>query len=218
MLSLATVLGTAGCYQGEGHTVSSQGPSGNGTTFTVSDQIEVHGLTVVADGQGRGSVVMTIVNSGTEADALLALGTDPATTLTVSRPSPTPAAGPAPTPAASPVSDASAEPMELVSLPAEQAVHIGAPGSTRINLADLKTPAGSYLTVALAFGRAGSTRQQVLVAPDTGFYADYGPTASASPSPAPSPSGEGTIVPLPAATSATPSVSAGPGEQPSPTQ
>ncbi len=213
LLSLATVLGTAGCYQGEGRTVTSQRPSGNGTTFTVSDQIEVQGLTVVTDGQGHGSVVMTIVNSGDEADALLTLGTDPATTLTVSRPTSTATA--------SPEAGASAEPQELVDVPAEQTVHIGAPGSTRITLADLKTPAGSYVAVALAFVRAGSTHHQVLVAPDTGFYADYGPTASASPSPtsAPSPStsGEGTVAPLPNATAQSPSVSTGPAQSPSAT-
>ena len=40
---LVSVLPTAGCYQDDGETVSSQGPTGNGTDLSIGDDILIQG-------------------------------------------------------------------------------------------------------------------------------------------------------------------------------
>lgn len=72
-ISILAVLPTAGCYQGFEGTVNTQGPSGNGTDFAVTEVLQVQDATLVAspDNPGAANLVMTIINKGEADDALL---------------------------------------------------------------------------------------------------------------------------------------------------
>lgn len=57
-----------------------------------------------------------------------------------------------------------------VGVPAGQAT------KTAVAFLGVAEPAGSYTTVTLTFGKAGSSTAEVLVVPAVGYYAEYRPT------------------------------------------
>lgn len=153
LVSLAFVMLTTGCYQGSASTVDKQGPTGNGTDFVVGEGLLVQDATLVADGSGSASLLLTIVNNGVQADALASVTTQPATKSTQSG--------------------------AIVVKPRE-AVRVGSgsgysAGTEQITLEHLTVPAGSYATVTFTFHAAGSSTQQVLVVPAASYYAGLGP-------------------------------------------
>ena len=157
-VSLLAVLPTAGCYQGFDGTVNSQGPTGNGTDFTVPAEdgtVQVQDATLVADPENpsTANLIMTVVNSGTAADALLSATIGSAQGATE---------GP-------------------VTVEPGQSVRIGGPGGEPgIAVTGLTRPVGSYETVQLSFRDAGSADATVLIVPATGYYEDYAPTVDAA--------------------------------------
>lgn len=157
--SLLAVLPTAGCYQGAEGTVNSQGPSGNGQHFSVPPEegtVQVQAATLVADAAdpARASLVMTLVNDGASADALVG--------VTVG----------------SGVSGATGTP---IAVGPGEAVAVGSPGAPAVTVAGVTAPEGSYETVRLTFRDAGSAEAQLLVVPAVGYYEDYAPAPVATP-------------------------------------
>jgi hypothetical protein len=154
-VSLIAVLPTAGCYQGAGNTVNTQGPTGNGTDFLVGGDIKVQDATLVTGPEGQSgvaSLVMTLINEGELPDALVKVSTEPPTTSSQRSPIPI-------TPGA--------------------AVKVGGPGSTdQVVLTGLKVTPGSYATVTVSFERSGSETRRVAVVPAVGYYEGYGPAAA----------------------------------------
>lgn len=157
LVSLAVALPTAGCYQGSTSTVDAQPPTGNGTDFEVGEGFLVQDATLVADGSGSASLLLTMINNGARADALASVTTEPASK--------------------------SSQTSAIVVQPGT-AVRVGAgtgpsAGSEQIALSKLNVPVGSYAAVTFTFRDAGSSEQQVAVVPATGYYAGLGPSASA---------------------------------------
>lgn len=156
-VSLLAVLPTAGCYQGFDGTVTSQGPTGNGTDFTVPPDggaIMVQDATLVADPEdpSTANLIMTVINGGTEADALLSatIGSTQGATE-----------GP-------------------VTVQPGQSVRIGGPGGEPgIAVTGLSTPLGGYETITVTFRDAGSADATAILVPATGYYEDYAPTVDA---------------------------------------
>ena len=150
-VSLLAVLPTAGCYQGANGTVNSQGPTGNGTDVKVGT-LQAQNTTLVADatGSGTAALVMTIVNDGESADALVAAALDSGATGATEGP---------------------------VAVPAGAAVRLGGPGGEpAIAFSGITQTAGTYAEVTLSFRDAGSTTLPVAIVPAVGYYADYAPT------------------------------------------
>lgn len=150
-VSLLAVLPTAGCYQGFDGTVNSQGPTGNGTDVELGT-LQVQNTTLVADASGSGTaaLVMTIVNDGQAADALVAASIDQVGSGATEGP---------------------------VVVPAGAAVRVGGPGGEpAIAFTGITQPAGTYAEVTLTFRDAGSTTAPIAIVPGTGYYADYAPT------------------------------------------
>ncbi len=149
-VSVLAVLPAAGCYQGFEGTVSSQAPTGNGTDIVVGD-IQAQNTTLVTGPAGRSgaaSLVMTLVNDGELADALIAVRTEPASESSLTKP---------------------------LAVRSGQAVPVGGPAPAQVVLTGLEVPPGAYAEVTLRFERAGSETRSVAVVPAVGYYADYGP-------------------------------------------
>ncbi len=155
-VSLLAVLPTAGCYQGFEGTVNSQAPTGNGTDLVVGD-IQVQNTTLVtgpAGESGAASLVMTLINDGELADALVAVSTEPASRSSLSKPIP---------------------------LRSGLSVPVGGAADDQVVLTGLDVPAGAYADVTFRFERAGSRTRQIAVVPAVGYYAGYGPATAADP-------------------------------------
>lgn len=154
VVSLLAVLPTAACYQGADNTVNTQPASGNATDFRVGDLL-VQDTTLVAatNGSGRASLIFTVVNAGTTDDSItsISVGGTAATLRTAP-----------------------------LLLPAGASVKVGGDSPHQVLVTGLKTAAGSYAEVSMTFRNAGTTTQQVVVVPATGYYAGYGPAAALS--------------------------------------
>jgi hypothetical protein len=150
---LVAVLPAAGCYQGFEGTVSTQGPSGNGTDFEVGD-LKVQDATLVADPQdpSQASLIMTIINEGEVDDALVGAQVGTSTAATEG-------------------------PIEVAS---STAVPVGLPepGTPTVAFVDLPAKPGDFAPVTLQFRSAGSNPEpiDVKVVLAEGYYEGYGPS------------------------------------------
>ena len=154
IVSLVTVLPTAGCYQGFEGTVNSQAPTGNGTDFLVGADIKVQDATLVTGPGGESgvaSLVLTIINESELPDALVKVSTEPATTSSQKAP---------------------------IAVPAGRAVQVGGPAADQVVLTGLTVTPGSYATVSFSFERSGSGTREIAVVPAVGYYEGYGPAAA----------------------------------------
>lgn len=155
LVTVIAVLPAAGCYQGAGSTVNSQGPTGNGTDFEVGSDLKVQDVTLVADPDepSTAALIMTVVNEGEADDALVSATIGSATGATE---------GP-------------------IALPAGRAVRLGGPGgSPAIAFIGLAQRPGGYAPVTLMFRGAGPAQAQVAVVAATGYYEGYGPNVDSA--------------------------------------
>lgn len=162
---LASML-TGGCYQGFNGTVNNQGPSGNGTEFTVpadAGPIWVRNATIIVAPDGkRAAMSFTAVNNADAPDALMSITTDPQAKSSQDAP---------------------------VEIAPRTAIKVGGPDGIPIEFSQWTVPAGNYAKLVFRFRDAGvSTPQEVLVVPAIGYYASYAPSKAPEAKPKASPS------------------------------
>lgn len=153
-VAVLSAMLTGGCYQGFNGTVNNQGPSGNGTEFTVpadDGPIWVRNANIVVSPDGkRAAMSFTAVNNADVSDALVSITTDPR---------------------------AKSSQTAAIEIAPKAAVKVGGPEGQPIELSGWSVPAGNYAKVVFTFRVAGvSTPQEVLVVPAIGYYASYAPS------------------------------------------
>lgn len=168
-VQLAAVLALAGCAVGVDAADSHQPPSGNGASVTTGF-LAARGLVLVSGTDtGTASLIGTVVNSGTTADAITGVsvaGSSAQVRLT----------------------DAGSTATQIA-LPSRFSKQFGYGPLTRIELTGLSTPPGSFATLTITYASAGSATVDVLNVLPVGIYAGLEPTAGGAASPSPSATG-----------------------------
>ncbi|MCI0686250.1 MAG: hypothetical protein L0Y54_03280 [Sporichthyaceae bacterium] len=177
-LVLATFAVLVGCATpDEGRSLGPNHP------HTQAGDIAVRSVMLVASPDNQdASLVMTLVNQGSESDVLQAVRVG-----RLDRP------------------DAGQQVPVSVNVPAGGAVNVGSPGQPAVVLRDIGRLAqpGEFVDVELLFGTAGEAAVSSILHPATGFYASYAPSPLPSPSPTPpTPLPTGSVGPTPSPTSA----------------
>jgi hypothetical protein len=145
---------------------TSQQPSGNGASATVGP-LQLRAITIVKAGAGvpLGSVIGTIVNTGTEADTLTSVQvTSPAgSTTTISG-----AIGSIPIPAQGRVQ------IGQTTQIGQAAINVDTPAQ-QITIKGLTIAPTAFAQVVFTFQKAGQVTVPTMAVPPTGIYAGYGP-------------------------------------------
>ncbi len=152
-LCLAMVPLLSGCALGVAASTTNQGPSGNGSNAnSTSGTVQLRAVTIVTGDAGVGTVIGTIVNSGTAPDALTSVViTDPkGATTTIA---------------------GSGATGGVVALPAQRpGVRFGFDGVHHIDVTSLTIAPTAYATVEFHFQVAGIVTMSVMAVPPTGIF------------------------------------------------
>jgi hypothetical protein len=154
-LTLALAPTLAGCASGFNAATGIQGASGNGANANLGD-LQIRDITIVkVDGSPQGTLIGTVVNRGSEDDALTAVKiVEPAGTATIGG---TAAVG-------------GALPLTTLS-----STRIGYNTEDHVDIAGLEASPTQYVTVELQFQRAGTVQMDVMAVPPTGIYEGIAP-------------------------------------------
>jgi hypothetical protein len=151
-ISLISLVALTGCYQGIDATVNSQGPTGNGTDVSsaTNPNLGVQDATIVIESgkPGPGSLIFSLVNTGTTPDTLKSVVTDPGSSVTV------PSGG--------------------IPVAPKSTVIVGQTGDPKVTINGINTAPSSFVKVTFTFEKAGSVDAEVLTVPPTGYYAPGG--------------------------------------------
>jgi len=145
---------------------TSQGPSGNGATANVGP-MQLRAITIVKAGAGvpLGTVIGTIVNTGTDADTLTSVQvTNPAGSTTTI----TGALGSIPIPAQGRVQ------IGQTTQIGQAAINVDTPAQ-QIIIKGLNISPTGFANVVFTFQKAGQVTVPTMAVPPTGIYAGYGP-------------------------------------------
>ena len=159
-LVVALVPALAACSTGPNASTTTQQPSGNGSSASVGP-LQLRGVTIVkGDGDlGVGTIIGTIVNTGTDPDVL--------TGVTVA----------APTGATATIVGTGTAAGGQLELGPRTSTQIGYKGTDQIDLTGFQTKPSAYAEVVFTFARAGTVSVPVLAVPPSGIYAGIGPLA-----------------------------------------
>ena len=154
-LALALVSSLTGCASGFSAATGIQGASGNGANANLGD-LQIRDITIVkVDGSPQGTLIGTIVNRGTEDDALTGVTlVEPTGTATIGG---TAAVG-------------GALPLKTITY-----TRIGYNAEDHVDITGLEASPTQYVTVELSFQRAGTIRMDVMAVPPTGIYEGIAP-------------------------------------------
>ena len=148
---------------------TSQGPSGNGASASVGP-LPLRAITIVKAGAGvtLGTVIGTIVNTGTDADTLTSVQvTDPTgSTTTISG-----ASGQIPIPALGRVQ------IGQTTQIGQAAINVDTPAQ-QILIKGLNIAPTAFAQVVFTFQKAGQVTVPTMAVPPTGIYAGFGPLSS----------------------------------------
>ncbi len=157
VLLVAAVPALAGCFNGQDATTTSQASmnSGNGVDAE-QGAIHIEGATLVLgpEGSGTATLVVRIVNTGAEDDALT-FATINGTQSTIVQPTST----------------------DNGTLVPGASISYGFESDGRIDAAALDVPVSSYVPVQLGFEKAGLVELSVLTVPPTGYYEGITPAS-----------------------------------------
>ena len=155
VLTLALASTLTGCASGFNAATGIQVASGNGANANLGS-LQIRDLTIVkVDGSPQGTLIGTIVNRGTEDDALTAVTiVEPAATATIGG---TTAVG-------------GALPLTSIS-----ATRIGYVADAHVDISGLEAAPTQYVTVELQFQKAGTIEMDVMAVPPTGIYEGIAP-------------------------------------------
>lgn len=155
VLSVAMVTSLTACSSGFYAATGLQGASGNGANTNLGD-LQIRDITIVkVDGSPQGTIIGTIVNRGSEADALTGVrlvGTPGTATI-----GGTAAVGGA------------------LPLPQSSSTRIGYNAEDHVDITGLEATPTQYVQVELQFQRAGTVRMDVMAVPPTGIYEGIAP-------------------------------------------
>jgi copper(I)-binding protein len=156
--SAALALALAACGTGQNWVEEGLDPAGNGVQATVGS-LQVQNVTLVQGPEGSKSValVASLLNRGTEPDALIAatLGANPAADGTIS-----------------------GAPVAL--LPGDTPTRIGYNADHGVSWYGVEAPVSSYQSVTLKFEKSGTVTVKALIGPATGYYEGIAPAPSAT--------------------------------------
>lgn len=157
-LTLALVSTLSGCASGFSAGTSLQKASGNGANANLGD-LQIRDITIVkVDGSTDATLIGTIVNRGSEDDALTAVTLlDPAGTATIGG------------------SAAVAGALPLTTL---SATRVGYASEDHVDISGLTAAPTQYVTVELQFKRAGTVQMDVMAVPPTGIYEGIAPLSA----------------------------------------
>ena len=150
------------------HSTSEQLPSGNGASASVG-AIELRGITIVKSGAGIpiGTVIGTLVNTGTEGDTLTSVAvTSPSGSTTTI----TSLTGSLPLPPQSRVQIGQSTQI------GQAAINITLPPT--VNIKNFVIAPTAFAQVVFTFQKAGTVTVGTMAVPPTGIYAGPGPLSS----------------------------------------
>jgi len=153
-LVVLAVPALTGCFNGQNATTTTQATmnSGNGVAVTQGPlHIENATLVMGPEGSTSATLIMRVVNTGIEDDALTYATINGAPAIVVD-----------------PGSDATV-------LGPGASVSFGYDSDRRINTESLDVPMSSYVDVELGFEKAGLAKMSVLTVPPVGYYAGITP-------------------------------------------
>ncbi|MFC6236562.1 hypothetical protein [Longivirga aurantiaca] len=154
-LTLALVSSLTGCSTGFSAATGLQAASGNGANTNLGD-LQIRDITIVkVDGSPQGTLIGTIVNRGTEDDAL--------TGVTLVEPTGKATIG------------GTAAVAGTLPLKTSTYTRIGYNAEDHVDITGLEASPTQYVTVELQFQRAGTVRMDVMAVPPTGIYEGIAP-------------------------------------------
>ncbi len=156
LMTVALVPSLAGCWQGQNAATLSLEAAGNGAQATSGD-VQINGATLVTGPQGGSATLIgTLLNTGTEPDALVGISTDPASVTTY-------------------ITGGKIELLPSVS------VGLGWDSEHFVNTYGKDLVPSQFVAVTLTFERAGRMTFQALTVPPTGIYEGIAPRPVAPP-------------------------------------
>jgi len=176
---IAAVPLLAGCFNGFDAQTSTQPPSGDGLSTQVGN-IQIRSAVWVRNSANATSFTLsaTFVNTGSTADSLTGIATDPKGTVAISG--------------------------GTIPLGSYTESKAGTNSSKLVTLTGATVPDSGYIQTTFTFANAGAVTGSVMVVPQQGIYASIGPSGGGSATP--KPTATTTASPKPTATS-TPSAS-----------
>jgi len=160
VLAVAVSAGLTGCASGFQAFTTTQRPSGNGANANLG-QLQIRDVTIVqgAEGSRTGTMLLTVVNRGTEDDALTAVNLlDPTGTTLVTG------------------TDAVAGTLPL---PAQSSTRVGYNSETHVDITGLEASPSQYVQVQLVFRDAGRITLNVMAVLPQGIYEGIAPLSAA---------------------------------------
>jgi hypothetical protein len=156
-LVVAMTPALAACSTGANAPTTTQQPSGNGSNANVGP-LQLRGVTIVKGGGGLpvGTIIGTIVNSGTEADVL--------TGVSIA----------APSGATATIIGGTSSDGQLAFAP-RTSTQIGYRGVEHIDISGFQIDPSAFAQVVFTFEKAGKVTVPVMSVPPTGIYAGLGP-------------------------------------------